>query len=483
MLTCHVTASQTWKMLMAPNAPSPRNNHSAAAYGSKLFIFGGFCDGAVLNDLYIFDTERNGWISLEAKGPKPPARCDATLTAVGNKLVLFGGASDGIWFNDVHVFDVDSRTWTQPRISGAVPPKRDYHSAAAVDRNVVVFGGTCEGENSSVLYNDVYLFNVDSGAWTKAVPSGSAPAARWGHSAVSYRGEVIVHGGCSTPSLIFNDVCVLDTSAADEPVPLPKPARSVGGAPAPAARPLPLPKGQPATPAPRPGAIATPLAGAGQAGGAPSPAARPGQGGSSASLANVNPASLKVTGGLQAPQPIPAGRPSYATHTPIPAPRKPAPSVKPRETTTKDYSEHLARSKASLQAIYTEVEGLFADLDAERAQLQADKAQFAEEKRMNQEQHDQQQSELKALQAKLQKDNEVYMQQIQVQYDEKVRNIVFWRHFCVFFAECWCLFCYFLCVLLIVFAPFCCFLVLFPHLFVHITNPLCAAQRDQAQAG
>lgn len=115
---------------MAPNAPQARNGHAACVVNNRMFIFGGFTDGAVTNDVAIFDTgspparlhthatdvtcliiiiikrvANNGWISVEAKGTLPPARYGHSWTAIGSKLYMFGGSADGVWFNDLFVFD------------------------------------------------------------------------------------------------------------------------------------------------------------------------------------------------------------------------------------------------------------------------------------------------------------------------------------------------------------------------------------------
>ncbi len=88
----------------------PRTNHTAAAVGTKMYIFAGntFYDNSVVNsktygDFQVLDTETMTWSEPTVKGKIPSPRSGHQMLSIGKKIFVFGG---GLW-ND------SARTWSE----------------------------------------------------------------------------------------------------------------------------------------------------------------------------------------------------------------------------------------------------------------------------------------------------------------------------------------------------------------------------------
>ncbi len=112
-------------------------------------------------------------------------------------------------------------TWTLLSPTGTAPAARYLHSAvydAANDR-MIVFGGYDRGVNALDM-NDTWVLQNASGSggtpsWTQLTTSGTSPAARAGHTAVydaSNNRMIIFDGSLSVTPGMFNDVWVLSNA-------------------------------------------------------------------------------------------------------------------------------------------------------------------------------------------------------------------------------------------------------------------------------
>ena len=151
-----------------------------------------------------------GWTRVDAANP-PPARYDHTLTLdpLNNKLVLFGGRDGSQTLGDTWIYDLTSRAWHAVKSSPA-PEARFGHAAAydAKSRRVLIFAGQASG-----FFNDVWAFDTAAEKWQKLTTKGTAPAARYGTSAVvdtNTNQLIITHGFAAGR---FDDTFALDLAA------------------------------------------------------------------------------------------------------------------------------------------------------------------------------------------------------------------------------------------------------------------------------
>jgi len=78
---------------------------------NDMYIFGGYNDNKLLNDLWEYNPENNTW---EEKTPitKPSPRYDHSVCEINNKMYVFGGYGDG-YLNDLWEYNPEKNTWEE----------------------------------------------------------------------------------------------------------------------------------------------------------------------------------------------------------------------------------------------------------------------------------------------------------------------------------------------------------------------------------
>ena len=228
----------TWIAL--PSAPIARANHAAIhdAANNRMIVFGGHTAflNTDRNDVWVL-TDANGignptWIQLSPGGPLPPARSSesfiVTYDPVSNRLILFGGGQTvGNAFNDVWILSNanglgGTPQWTELSPTGTPPTSRFGHSVVynSFANQMIAFGGLLDDRTTHS--NDVWILSNANGLggtpeWLQVTPSGTVPAARWGHiagySASSDRMIVAMGRNEEVSPSLFNDVWVLSVAS------------------------------------------------------------------------------------------------------------------------------------------------------------------------------------------------------------------------------------------------------------------------------
>jgi hypothetical protein len=161
---------------------------------NTMMVFGGvdwgmdgFSTSAVL--LYAPANADGRWTTLIANGAagSPSARNDhsAVYDAANNRMIVFGGDDDSLTpLSDVWVLSNangqgGSAVWSNLSPSGAAPPARFGHTAVYDPANnlMTVFGG----DNGTLGMNDVWVLSHANGlggtpAWTQLSPVGTPPS-------------------------------------------------------------------------------------------------------------------------------------------------------------------------------------------------------------------------------------------------------------------------------------------------------------------
>lgn len=103
------------KPIVSGSIPSRREQHGMLYLNNRVWLFGGFQEGGVLNDFYSIDTLKWTWTIVQTSGPKPPASQGMSMTRVGKKIFITGGCDvrKNKCFSDVYIFDTDSLWWTE----------------------------------------------------------------------------------------------------------------------------------------------------------------------------------------------------------------------------------------------------------------------------------------------------------------------------------------------------------------------------------
>jgi hypothetical protein len=196
-------------------AGSSAGHTTTVTHGGTLFMYGGQCGRAYLNQLYILDLQKRKWNlyqneteddsedsntgtgarsrptahasatkgghgkgSPAKKSLVPCARSGHSLSCIRTHLLLlFGGLSykkNGVYLKDAWTFDVKRRGWCEHHCAGRAPAQATGHATAVVGSNLVVFGG--QNPVSSARSQQLECLAVlDTCRWQWSTLGGAVP--------------------------------------------------------------------------------------------------------------------------------------------------------------------------------------------------------------------------------------------------------------------------------------------------------------------
>jgi len=241
-----IGGTPTWaKLSPAGTPPTARSNHTAVynPNSNRMIIFGGNNGGGnngntEFNDVWILENA-NGlggtptWTQFIGQSASAIAARDshtAVYDITNNRMIIFWGHNSfsNALFSDTWIlFNADN---TQSSVCNGVgcmngplntnafpPPPARFGQTAFFDaagNTMHIFGGF----DGSVVNDSWYLSeaNALSGVWTEITPPGTAPLARYAHSAVydSSNHRMVIFGGFTTEGLSTDTVAVLNNANA-----------------------------------------------------------------------------------------------------------------------------------------------------------------------------------------------------------------------------------------------------------------------------
>ncbi|CAB11288.1 Cell end marker Tea3 [Schizosaccharomyces pombe] len=225
------------------NDSPARVGHSIVCSADTIYLFGG-CDSETDstfevgdNSLYAYNFKSNQWNLVSTQSPLPSPRTGHSMLLVDSKLWIFGGECQGKYLNDIHLFDtkgVDRRTqselkqkanannvekanmefdetdwsWETPFLHSSSPPPRSNHSVTLVQGKIFVHGG----HNDTGPLSDLWLFDLETLSWTEVRSIGRFPGPREGHQATTIDDTVYIYGGRDNKGLILNELWAFNYS-------------------------------------------------------------------------------------------------------------------------------------------------------------------------------------------------------------------------------------------------------------------------------
>ncbi len=189
--TLSLDGSPTWAPLEVTGDVPLGRCLSAIAYDApedRVVVFGGLVDpqtSEALDDVWSLDLATPAWTELLPAGDAPSARAFAASAydAPRNRMVIYGGDSgmdmvtDAVWSLSLGA----DPEWINLEL-GRPPVRMDQAAAYDPTHNVmVVFGGQWMGSP----LDDAWSTPLGASPhWTALAPTGTPPAARWGHTAI-----------------------------------------------------------------------------------------------------------------------------------------------------------------------------------------------------------------------------------------------------------------------------------------------------------
>ncbi|XP_040838192.1 kelch domain-containing protein 4 isoform X2 [Ochotona curzoniae] len=155
---------------------------------------------------------------VETPCPPPSPRLNASLSAHPEKdeLILFGGeyfnGQKTLLYNDLYIYNIKKDTWTKVDIPGP-PPRRCAHQAVMVPQGggqLWVFGGefaSLDGEQF-YHYKDLWVLHLATKTWEQVKATGG-PSGRSGHRMVAWKRHLLLFGGFHESArdyIYYNDV-------------------------------------------------------------------------------------------------------------------------------------------------------------------------------------------------------------------------------------------------------------------------------------
>lgn len=175
----------TWSRVSLPLGsvvPPRRSGAASVVVKGKLYMFGGYGGGTGrLDDFYSYSFESDaGWERVEVlpESPRPGCR-ENNGVVIGDcsRMYLFGGYNGSTWLNDLWMFDIDTRAWTCIQESTATAAE----------------GGGDVGADGSNLGIAVA---GRVGQPTSSSPSSSeGPSRRFGYVSVVHNNKFVLFGG------------------------------------------------------------------------------------------------------------------------------------------------------------------------------------------------------------------------------------------------------------------------------------------------
>ncbi|MFI5687664.1 Kelch repeat-containing protein [Streptomyces sp. NPDC051636] len=189
------TRRGTWSD--AAPLPVAMNHPNVAAVDGMIYVLGGLSGGAewqALRDCFVYDPRGDRWMRLPAI-PVGIERGSAAVGVHGTKIYLAGGMRKLVpvpgglhdTVNTVSSYDVVTRRWkTLP----SLPQARDHVGGAVVGTTFYVLGGRDRGQVN--VRGTVYAYDLRSRRWCERAPM---PTARGGIATAVVGTKIYTFGG------------------------------------------------------------------------------------------------------------------------------------------------------------------------------------------------------------------------------------------------------------------------------------------------
>ncbi|WP_323183991.1 carboxypeptidase regulatory-like domain-containing protein [Streptomyces sp. NBC_01221] len=174
--------AEAWSAL--PNLSIARSAPQAAAYGGKLYVFGGWDPyGRPVAKTEIYDPATGAW-STGAENPKPYA--GAAVTVLGGKIYIVGGCTyDDCGGTDVQTYDPVSDSWSS---GTAYPEPISWLGCGAIANKLYCAGGATPVSATKHAYS----YDPSSHSW---IAVADLPIDLWGMGYSAADGKFLVSGG------------------------------------------------------------------------------------------------------------------------------------------------------------------------------------------------------------------------------------------------------------------------------------------------
>eukprot|EP01135_Chromosphaera_perkinsii_P007213 Nk52_evm21s745 gene=Nk52_evmTU21s745 len=218
-----------WELKRNPEGekPQPRWGASSVYYKNRLIVFGGLFDRtSAFNDVFSYNIMSHSWERLRPTGEGPSPRGFSTFVLINKQTaLLYGGIhlyrmqERSVVFNDIYLLNLETLHWTKPRVSGEWPAKRVGHCLTWDGKRdcMYLFGGFygCRSDVPEFLLKDIYKLDLKSWRWHKIATHGRPPVLRHNHSQALLGRNLLILCGRNGNFGDLGDTAVFDVENAE----------------------------------------------------------------------------------------------------------------------------------------------------------------------------------------------------------------------------------------------------------------------------
>ena len=191
-------AADAWSAVA--DLPTPLTHAQAATYGGKIYIFGGFDDGAQQVGpnpaTYVYDPATD---TMSRWGTMPYPVSGYGLAQVGSRVYLISGMyGDAYDFQGEsrHVFSIDlADPDAGYRDEPDAPVGREHVGTAVVDGKIYLFGGETGHDQYAGVKADAFVYDPATRQWTRLADLPDGGLAHTEQTTVTVGGKILVAGG------------------------------------------------------------------------------------------------------------------------------------------------------------------------------------------------------------------------------------------------------------------------------------------------
>ncbi|KAL5972635.1 hypothetical protein ACLOJK_039440 [Asimina triloba] len=156
--------------------PCPRHSHSLAAYGSQLFLFGGYDGQKALGDLYSFDIRTSLWKQENTIGKAPHARFSHSMFIYKFYLGIVGGCPVTQQFQEVALLDLRTKVWRHVVVGSIGKGLSVRSTTVVVDDNLVIVGGGASCYAFGTKFDEPTKIDLTPVIFSDGIPSNMEDA-------------------------------------------------------------------------------------------------------------------------------------------------------------------------------------------------------------------------------------------------------------------------------------------------------------------
>lgn len=140
--------------------PSARHSHSMVAYGSHLYMFGGYNGEKALDDLYSFDVQTCLWKKEKTAGRIPYARFSHSMFAYKHYLGIIGGCPARQHCQELSLLDVRSLSWRHVILNSISKDLFVRSTANIFGDDLVIIGGGAACYAFGTKFSEPMIINM-----------------------------------------------------------------------------------------------------------------------------------------------------------------------------------------------------------------------------------------------------------------------------------------------------------------------------------